>query len=187
MAVGQRPGAPKKSPPAFRLVLLDESGLGLVGRRGFRRAVLKMAAHLMADDKKSLSEVRVAFLKPPAMRRLKKEFFGKDRDTDVLSFPDESGGDLAVCPRVVWADAARDKRDSGQYLAEVILHGFLHLLGLRHDYQLKNLKALWARQAKLLLASGVQPEVFRKTEKLKVEIKQGAGKPRAVSPRQSLP
>lgn len=165
MAGGQKQKSPAKTQAAFRLVLLDESGLGLGRRRGLRQGVLKMAAHLMVKRTKNLGEVRLLFLKAPAMRRLKKEFFGKDRDTDVLSFPDERGGDLAVCPQVVWADAARDKRDSGAYLAEVILHGFLHLLGLRHDYQLKNLKALWARQAKLLLESGADTRVFAKIKK----------------------
>ena len=74
-------------------------------------------------------------------RRLNREFRGKDRATNVLSFPSgqmPSGngpflGDLAVCAPVV----AREAREQGKSLrahwAHMVVHGTLHLLG--HDHR----------------------------------------------------
>ena len=105
-------------------------------------------------------EVRIALVQKAEMRLLKKRHFGISRPTDVLSFPDEGGGDIAICPELVWQDAARDRREPGAYLAEVFLHGLLHLRGLRHGYGKRELEKLWARQQALLLAAKVRTRVF---------------------------
>jgi probable rRNA maturation factor len=64
------------------------------------------------------------------IRRLNREHRGRDRATDVLSFPvDESGpatgprelGDVVVCP-----ERAED-------LIEAVVHGVLHLCGYDHE------------------------------------------------------
>jgi len=92
---------------------------------------------------------------------MKKVHLHVDHATDVLSFPDGRGGDIAVCPRLVEQDAKRDGRDGGEYLAEVILHGILHLRGLVHDYRGATLARLWKRQAKILSESRINPAAFR--------------------------
>jgi probable rRNA maturation factor len=78
-----------------------------------------------------------------ALRRLNREFRGKDRPTDVLSFPplqapgagtrDHGAGDLAISLET----AARQARSLGHTLETevrvLILHGLLHLAGLDHE------------------------------------------------------
>jgi probable rRNA maturation factor len=70
------------------------------------------------------------------LRRLNREFRGKNKPTDVLSFPSDArgyAGDIAIS-----ADMARaSARERGLTLTEetkvLILHGMLHLAG--HDHE----------------------------------------------------
>jgi probable rRNA maturation factor len=74
-------------------------------------------------------------------RRLDRVYRGKDRPTNVLSFPASAEervatgmlGDLVICAPVV----AREAREQGKVLAahwaHMVVHGTLHLLG--HDHE----------------------------------------------------
>lgn len=71
------------------------------------------------------------------LRRLNRQFLGKDAPTDVLSFP-EPGPDGFLGEIAISADRAREQaRSAGHGLeAEVgilMLHGVLHLLGYDHE------------------------------------------------------
>lgn len=71
------------------------------------------------------------------LRRLNRQFLGRDYPTDVLSFPspDPGGflGDLAIST----TRAARQAREYGhsleQEIAILMLHGLLHLMGMDHE------------------------------------------------------
>jgi probable rRNA maturation factor len=83
------------------------------------------------------------------LRRLNREFRGKDAPTDVLSFPaappfseprpSGSGraskrlGDLAISLPRARAQAAAFGHDVGQELRILMLHGVLHLVGMDHE------------------------------------------------------
>lgn len=76
-------------------------------------------------------------------RALNRRFRGKDRATDVLSFPAREGrpapgfegylGDLALCPPFAWRERGRFFKDFGDEVAFLVLHGLLHLGGRHHD------------------------------------------------------
>lgn len=85
-------------------------------------------------------EVSVLLTTDRAIRRLNRTFRGKNKATDVLSFPAEAGfvdadlaGDLAIS-----VDTARKQaREQGHALARelkiLLLHGLLHLAGYDHE------------------------------------------------------
>ncbi len=93
-------------------------------------------------------ECNLLFVDDNTILDLNREHMGKDRPTDVLSFPldgadashpDDLIGDIVVCPAVAAANAP-DHAGQGQHhgtvddeLALLIVHGVLHLLG--HDHQ----------------------------------------------------
>jgi probable rRNA maturation factor len=78
-----------------------------------------------------------------AMRTLNREYRGKDRTTDVLSFPMREGKHSQLQPQLLGdivislPAAARQARAAGASLREevdrLLVHGFLHLLGYDHE------------------------------------------------------
>jgi len=74
-------------------------------------------------------------------RRLNRDFRGKDRPTNVLSFPvpatppakDRFLGDLVVCAPVVSREAGDQGKALRAHWAHMVVHGVLHLLGEDHD------------------------------------------------------
>ena len=90
------------------------------------------------------------------LRRLNKQFLGKDYTTDVLSFPSGSPvgslGDLAIS-----LDRAREQaREQGHLMAVevkvLMLHGVLHLIGLDHERDrgtMKRIETQWRKKLEL--------------------------------------
>jgi len=95
----------------------------------------------MADMLKALgksgSSVTVAFVSDKGIRELNRQFRNIDKPTDVLSFPSGSSdgdlGDIAISVET----AARQARQNGLTLegeiAQLLLHGLLHLSGYDHE------------------------------------------------------
>ena len=111
---------------AWAAVGLSRSGLARFLGEAQRTVGLAGAVDvLLADDK--------------TLRRLNREFRGKDKATDVLSFPaakefaGEFAGDLAISLDT----AARQAREHGHELRDevrvLLLHGLLHLSGMDHE------------------------------------------------------
>jgi probable rRNA maturation factor len=71
------------------------------------------------------------------LHRLNRDYRGKDRPTDVLSFPGDGGeaglGDVVVSVQTAERNARGLGRTLGQELDVLALHGFLHVLGYDHE------------------------------------------------------
>ena len=73
-------------------------------------------------------------------RLLNKTWRGKNKSTNVLSFPAEDSeyldydhlGDLVICAAVVAAEAAQQNKDLYAHWAHMVVHGMLHLQGFDH-------------------------------------------------------
>ena len=86
---------------------------------------------------KADSSVTVAFVSDKKIRELNRQFRRIDKATDVLSFPSDSRdgemGDIAISIET----AARQAKQSGLTLdgeiAQLLLHGLLHLSGYDHE------------------------------------------------------
>jgi probable rRNA maturation factor len=86
---------------------------------------------------KTDSSVTVAFVSDKKIRELNRQFRQIDKATDVLSFPGDSSdgemGDIAISIET----AARQAKQSGLTLdgeiAQLLLHGLLHLSGYDHE------------------------------------------------------
>jgi probable rRNA maturation factor len=69
------------------------------------------------------------------LRRLNREFRGKDYPTDVLSFPGSDGhlGDLAISAARARAQAREFGHTTEDEFRILMLHGVLHLMGMDHE------------------------------------------------------
>jgi probable rRNA maturation factor len=89
-------------------------------------------------------EIGVSVVGPAESRRLNARFRGRDKPTNVLSFPvaelgDMHGaeprplGDLVICPQVLRAEAREQKKTLRAHWAHLVVHGSLHLIGYDHE------------------------------------------------------
>jgi rRNA maturation RNase YbeY len=86
-------------------------------------------------------EVTVLFTADAEIRALNKQFRGKDKATDVLSFPDgaEWGdqppriGDIVISIPAARRNAGKIGHSLRREISQLIIHGFLHLMGFDHE------------------------------------------------------
>jgi probable rRNA maturation factor len=87
------------------------------------------------------AEVVVRVADEAESRRLNLEFRGRDRATNVLSFPFDPVpeidlnhvGDLVICAPVVAREAAEQGKQAEAHWAHMVVHGMLHLQGYDHE------------------------------------------------------
>ena len=84
------------------------------------------------------SSATIAFVSDKTIRQLNRQFRGIDKPTDVLSFPaddtDESNlGDIAISVDTAGAQAKENGLKFDEEVAQLILHGLLHLCGYDHE------------------------------------------------------
>lgn len=99
-------------------------------------ALARRAVALALADQGASGHVTVLLTDDAELRRLNGGFRGRDKPTNVLSFPAPYGaltlGDLAVSLGVLRREAAAEARGLGAHFAHLVVHGTLHLLG--HDH-----------------------------------------------------
>jgi probable rRNA maturation factor len=84
-------------------------------------------------------ELTVLVTSNEELRRLNRRFRGKNRPTDVLSFPAPSGprdgpkGDVAISAEIARANAKMLGHSTSDELKILVLHGVLHLAGYDHE------------------------------------------------------
>jgi len=86
-------------------------------------------------------EMAVQVVSAPRMRLLNRRYRGKDKPTNVLSFPAAPApgvrprplGDVLICPAVLRREARAQGKSEQAHWAHLIVHGTLHLVG--HDHE----------------------------------------------------
>jgi probable rRNA maturation factor len=111
----------------------------LAGEGAVEAEVVRLCTAALASAGIEGGHVAVEFVGLERMRALNREHRGRDRPTDVLSFPiDEARpaagprelGDIVICPEHT-AD-----------LREAVVHGALHLAGMDHESDAGEMLAL---------------------------------------------
>ena len=94
----------------------------------------------LQSDELNEAEVSVYIVDEAESQELNSQYRGKDKPTNVLSFPadipDEIGvpllGDLVICAPVVEREAKEQGKTLEAHWAHMLVHGTLHLLGYDH-------------------------------------------------------
>lgn len=85
-------------------------------------------------------EVTIRFTDEAESQSLNHEYRGKDKPTNVLSFPFEAPpgieinllGDLVICAPVISREAEEQQKAVSDHYAHMTVHGLLHLMGYDH-------------------------------------------------------
>lgn len=132
---------------------------GLPAATSFRRWV---AAALAAAGHRGAAEVSIRLVEADEGRALNRQYRGKDKATNVLSFPAELPpgvpvpllGDIVLCAPVIAAEAAAQGKPLRDHHAHLTVHGVLHLLGHGHDDD-PSAAAMEALETRILAGLGV--------------------------------
>ena len=77
--------------------------------------------------------VTVAFVSDAEIQTLNRRFRGVNKATDVLSFPGEGLGEIAIARGVAKRQARQSGHSEQTEWRVLALHGLLHLLGYDHE------------------------------------------------------
>ncbi len=86
-------------------------------------------------------ELVIRIVDEPESQQLNRDYRGKDRPTNVLSFPFYAPpevvspllGDLVICAPVVIKEAQQQGKPALAHWAHLVVHGVLHLQGYDHQ------------------------------------------------------
>jgi probable rRNA maturation factor len=113
------------------MVIVEQSKLG-ISAQALERFLRKAQRSVRLRG-----EVGVLVASNARIRRLNRQFRGKDKPTDVLSFPAASqnglAGDIAISAAVARKNARALGHSLLQEIQVLVLHGLLHLAGYDHE------------------------------------------------------
>ncbi len=132
---------------APRILLSEDSDLWRELLKGDPEPLVREAIFAVAEDQGFAvdldTEVSVTLTDDAEVREVNKEWRGKDKPTNVLSFPmaelepgDAPGpllGDLVLAAETCGREAAEEGKTPSDHVRHLIVHGMLHLLGFDHE------------------------------------------------------
>jgi len=117
-----------------------------------KKILTQAAAHFKQP---LIGEISIIFVGDQAMRRLNRQYRGKDKTTNVLSFTSNYKllttnyklvdlGDIFICYPEAKREAKKYHFTLRQELDRLLVHGFLHLMGYDHqtDREAKKMEKL---------------------------------------------
>lgn len=115
-----------------------------------KKFLRKIAKEVFRGEKvKKEAGLSIAFVGLARIKEINKRYRGKNKVTDVLSFPEtevlgekfkvgrlqkiQNLGEIIICPQQVRKNAKRYRTNFQKELTLVLIHGILHLLGYSYE------------------------------------------------------
>jgi len=107
-----------------------------------KKSLEKIAQAILKDESVQSFNLSIALIGPARMKKLNKQYRGKNRTTDVLAFGSDQKfssafqkeiGEIVICLQEVKKNAKRFNLSFKKELTRVLIHGILHLLGYDHE------------------------------------------------------
>jgi probable rRNA maturation factor len=152
--------------PKWKASLADHTGL-------VRRAA---EAALASRSRLGRLELTIALADDGRVRALNRDYRGRDKPTNVLSFPGEAAepgrrrrprhlGDVVLALGQVGREARQQKKRLADHVSHLVVHGVLHLLGHDHEREAEA-DAMEALEVTILAGLGIadpyrQPSAVR--------------------------
>jgi probable rRNA maturation factor len=128
--------------------------------RGLQARLRHAAAEALArSGLKGKSSLAILLSGDSKLRALNREFRGKDKATNVLSFPaapnpDGYRGDIAIAHGVTAREAKAAGKAFADHAAHLVVHGVLHLAGYDHERK-RDAKVMEPLEVKILARLGI--------------------------------
>jgi probable rRNA maturation factor len=109
------------------------------------------------SGKKKLPPLTLLLAADERLRELNRLFRGKDKPTNVLSFPAAKPGylgDVAIAYGVMTAEARAEGKKPADHAIHLAVHGALHLLGYDHERD-KDARIMEALEIEILAELGI--------------------------------
>lgn len=120
-------------PEAFTL-LNKTKGNQLFGRLPFHA----MKNKVLGEE----YELSLVLVSESEMRRLNRDYHGKDASTNILSFPlSKDAGEIFICPAFAKREAHLFDRTPQKYIGFLFIHGLVHLKGFDHGSTMERKEA----------------------------------------------
>jgi len=117
--------------------------------RKLDKNLLKKTAEkvLKGEKVKTKKEISIAIVDSLEIHKLNKRYIKKNKPTDVLSFGKigEEIAEIVICPEEVEKNGNNFKKE----MAEVVIHGILHLLSYDHEKK-KDAEKMFKKQKEYL-------------------------------------
>lgn len=138
----------------------------LVLKRGYVKKIIETTLNYIGTQ--SDCEVGIACVDNDESHKLNLEYRGKDKPTNVLSFPSEISdemavvldafpiGDLVICIPVVLREAAEQQKNPLTHFTHMLVHGTLHLMGYDHETSEQDAEEMEALEIEILHKLGFE-------------------------------
>jgi probable rRNA maturation factor len=152
----------KRSAPSIEIVMEDKGWLAVA--KDVRGQIRRAAKVALLREGASDAELTILLTSDERIRTLNRQYRGKDKPTNVLSFPAVAKaaylGDMAIA----YGTAAREADASGKpvlhHVLHLVVHGALHLLGYDHEAP-KEAEAMESLETKILAEMGI-PDPYQR-------------------------
>jgi probable rRNA maturation factor len=83
----------------------------------------------------------IAYVDEKTSREINKKYRGKNKPTNILSFPlNKNLGEIVLCPSIIKKEAKNFNKTFPQFLGFLVIHGMLHLKGYEHSSTMEKLE-----------------------------------------------
>jgi rRNA maturation RNase YbeY len=137
--------------------------------------LVRAAESILAAIGESQSELSVELVGDGRMRRLNRQYRGKDRTTDVLAFPMRESsnpcpailGDVVISAPTAYLQAQEAGRSPNDEVVALLVHGVLHLCGYDHEKSEHEAARMRRRERAVLKAIGPAPRLITRSTGVK--------------------
>jgi rRNA maturation RNase YbeY len=120
--------------------------------------LISTAETILRHAGQGTGELSVVLINDRAMRKLNAQYRGKDRPTDVLSFPQSSPrggveqliGDVVISLQAATRQAKEQKSTLHGEVVRLLVHGILHLLGYDHERSPQEARRMRAKERMII-------------------------------------
>lgn len=110
-----------------------------------RRDIIGFVRKVMLAVEREFDEISIALVNDRTVRGLNRKFRGKNRSTDVLTFPGDDSCEIVISLDQARRQAAAEGHSLPTEIRYLLLHGILHGLGYDHEKDEGQMNALELR------------------------------------------